>query len=145
MRIGLIAGNGTFPFLVLDAARAQGYEVVVVAIKEETSPDIEVVRRGFGPLAVAGRTLQADRDVPARGCAPRRHGWSSQAQTNFFHHPAGLAAGQTVALTYHAQHRRLLDAVAGVLADEGITLESSTGLLEPLLVKSEACSRTHAD
>ncbi|MGC1475390.1 MAG: LpxI family protein, partial [Terriglobales bacterium] len=27
-RLGLIAGNGTFPFLVLDAARAQGFEVV---------------------------------------------------------------------------------------------------------------------
>ncbi len=41
MRIGLIAGNGKFPFLVLDAARAQGYEVVVVAIKEEAFPEIE--------------------------------------------------------------------------------------------------------
>ena len=33
-KLGLIAGNGKFPFLVLDAARAQGYEVVVAAIKE---------------------------------------------------------------------------------------------------------------
>src|SRR5438552_13052568 len=40
-KLGLIAGNGRFPFLVLDAARAQGYEVVVVAIKEETFPEIE--------------------------------------------------------------------------------------------------------
>src|SRR3954465_13509773 len=40
-KIGLIAGNGKFPFLVLDAARAQGYEVVVAAIREETSPEIE--------------------------------------------------------------------------------------------------------
>ena len=39
-RLGLIAGNGKFPFLVLDAARAQGYEVVVAAIKEEASPEI---------------------------------------------------------------------------------------------------------
>src|ERR1700719_4920049 len=41
MRIGLIAGNGTFPLLILDAARAQGFEVVVVAIKEEAFPEIE--------------------------------------------------------------------------------------------------------
>src|SRR5260370_20523883 len=41
MRLGLIAGNGKFPLLVLDAARAQGYEVVVAAIKEEASPEIE--------------------------------------------------------------------------------------------------------
>ena len=30
-RLGLIAGNGTFPFLVLDAARAQGYERIFIA------------------------------------------------------------------------------------------------------------------
>ena len=40
-RIGLIAGNGKFPLLVLDAARAAGYEVVVVAIREEASSEIE--------------------------------------------------------------------------------------------------------
>ena len=40
-RIGLIAGNGKFPLLVLDAARAQGLEVVVAAIKEEAFPEIE--------------------------------------------------------------------------------------------------------
>src|SRR6201993_2370505 len=40
-KIGLIAGNGKFPFLVLDAARAQGYDVIVAAIKEETFPEIE--------------------------------------------------------------------------------------------------------
>src|SRR3979409_1956614 len=41
MKLGLIAGNGSFPLLLLDAARAQGYEVVVAAIREETSPEIE--------------------------------------------------------------------------------------------------------
>src|SRR5271168_1606549 len=40
-KLGLIAGSGKFPFLVLDAARAAGYEVVVIAIKEETFPEIE--------------------------------------------------------------------------------------------------------
>ena len=40
-RIGLIAGNGTFPLLVLDAARAQGFDVIVAAIKEEAFPEIE--------------------------------------------------------------------------------------------------------
>src|SRR5262249_5048029 len=41
MKLGLIAGNGSFPFLVLDAAKSQGFDVVVAAIKEETSPEIE--------------------------------------------------------------------------------------------------------
>src|SRR5258708_12265613 len=40
-KLGLIAGNGNFPLLLLDAARAQGAEVIVAAIKEETSPLIE--------------------------------------------------------------------------------------------------------
>lgn len=42
MKIGLIAGNGRFPFLVLDAARALGYEVTIIALKEEASPEIDL-------------------------------------------------------------------------------------------------------
>ena len=40
-KLGLIAGNGRFPFLLLDAARAQGLVVVVAAIKEETDPEMD--------------------------------------------------------------------------------------------------------
>ena len=40
MRLGLIAGNGRFPFLVLDAARGAGHDVTVIAIKEEAFPDL---------------------------------------------------------------------------------------------------------
>jgi len=39
-KLGLIAGNGRFPFLLLDAARANGLQVVVAAIKEETDPEM---------------------------------------------------------------------------------------------------------
>jgi DUF1009 family protein len=39
-KLGLIAGNGRFPFLLLDAARAHGLQVVVAAIKEETDPEM---------------------------------------------------------------------------------------------------------
>ena len=38
--LGLIAGNGRFPFLVLDAARRAGHSVTVVALKEETFPEL---------------------------------------------------------------------------------------------------------
>ena len=41
MKLGLIAGNGRFPFLLLDAARAQGLAVAVAAIREETDPEID--------------------------------------------------------------------------------------------------------
>ena len=40
MRLGLIAGNGRFPFLVLDAARGAGHDVTVIALKEEAFPDL---------------------------------------------------------------------------------------------------------
>jgi DUF1009 family protein len=52
MKLGLIAGNGRFPFLLLDAARAEGLTVVVAAIREETEH--------LGQLAFAGRTVEAD-------------------------------------------------------------------------------------
>src|SRR5271156_3762440 len=38
---GLIAGNGRFPFLVLEGARSQGIEMAVLAIREEASPELE--------------------------------------------------------------------------------------------------------
>ena len=41
MKIGLIAGNGRFPFLVLDAARALGYDITIIGIKEEASKELE--------------------------------------------------------------------------------------------------------
>src|SRR5437763_337369 len=50
MRLGLIAGNGRFPFLVLDAARGAGHDVTVIAIKEEAFPDLEQAA-GLSPRA----------------------------------------------------------------------------------------------
>ena len=44
-RIGLIAGNGRFPFLVLQGARSLGYDVTIVAIKEEAFPELESAAR----------------------------------------------------------------------------------------------------
>ena len=43
MRYGLIAGNGRFPFLVLEGARRAGAELSVAAIREETDPEIEKI------------------------------------------------------------------------------------------------------
>ena len=60
-KIGLIAGNGSFPLLVLDAARARGLDVVVAAIREETFPEIE--QHGATCLALdAGKCLLLDGD-----------------------------------------------------------------------------------
>ena len=52
MRLGLIAGNGRFPFLVLEAARASGHDVTVIAIKEEAFPDLADAAASGRPAAV---------------------------------------------------------------------------------------------
>ena len=48
MHVGLIAGNGRFPFLVLDAARAQGHTVTIVAAREEAFPELTAAAERHG-------------------------------------------------------------------------------------------------
>jgi DUF1009 family protein len=135
-RIGLIAGNGKFPFLVLDAARAQGYDVVVAAIKEETFPEIEshgaaaVHWLSLGELSKLIETFQQAgvRRAIMAGQVKHKQIFSSIR-------PDWKLAKLLLSLTTRNTDS-LLGAIAKVLSDEGITLESSTWLLEPLLVKS---------
>ena len=134
-KLGLIAGNGKFPFLVLDAARAQGYEVVVAAIKEETFPEIErlgasaVHWLSLGELSKLIETFQAAGVHRAVMAGQVRH---KQIFSSI--RPDWRLAKLLLSLTTRSTDS-LLGAVAKVLADEGITLENSTALLEPLLVK----------
>ena len=66
MKLGLIAGNGRFPFLVLDAARAQGYQVTVVAVKEEAFPALaEAARASRVPTCTGCRSGSS---APASSC-----------------------------------------------------------------------------
>ena len=134
-RLGLIAGNGKFPFLVLDAARAQGYEVVVVAIQDETFPEIEshsavaVHWLSLGELSKLIETFQHEGVRRAIMAGQVRH---KQIFSSI--RPDWRLAKLLLALTTRNTDS-LLGAIAKVLADEGITLENSTWLLEPLLVK----------
>jgi UDP-2,3-diacylglucosamine hydrolase len=135
-RIGLIAGNGTFPLLVLDAARARGFEVVVAAIKEEASPEIEshgaasVHWVSLGELSKLIETFKREGVRRAIMAGQVKHKQIFSAIR-----PDWRLAKLLLSLTTRNTDS-LLGAVAKVLAEEGITLESSTGLLEPLLVKS---------
>ena len=135
-KLGLIAGNGKFPFLVLDAARAQGYEVVVAAIKEETFPDI--ASRGaaavhwlsLGELSKLIDTFKQEgvhRAIMAGQVKHKQIFSSIRPDWRLAKLLLTMATRNTDAL---------LGGVAKILADEGITLESSTWLLEPLLVKT---------
>jgi hypothetical protein len=135
-KLGLIAGNGKFPFLVLDAARAQGYEVVVAAIKEEAFPEIEsygavsVHWLSLGELSKLIETFQRAGVRRAVMAGQVRH---KQIFSSI--RPDWRLAKLLLSLTTRNTDS-LLGAIAKVLAAEGITLENSTWLLEPLLVKT---------
>ena len=135
-RIGLIAGNGRFPFLVLEAARAQGYDVVVAAIREETFPEIAshgaaaVHWLSLGELSKLIETFQREGVRRAIMAGQVRH---KQIFSSI--RPDWRLAKLLLSLTTRNTDS-LLGAIAKVLADEGIVLENSTWLLEPLLVKA---------
>jgi len=133
-RLGLIAGNGRFPFLVLDAARAEGYEVIVAAIKEEAFPEIEsrgaaVHWLSLGELSKLIETFKREGVQRAIMAGQVKH---KQIFSSI--RPDWRLAKLLLSLGTRNTDS-LLGAIAKVLADEGIILENSTSLLEPLLAK----------
>jgi DUF1009 family protein len=135
-KLGLIAGNGRFPFLVLEAARAQGFEVVVAAIKEETFPEID----SHGAASVHWLSLG---ELSKLIETFKREGVTNAVMAGQVKHKQIFSSirpdWQLAKLLLNLRTRNtdaLLGAVAKVLGDEGITLENSTGLLEPLLAKA---------
>ena len=140
-RLGLIAGNGRFPFLVLDAARAQGYDVVVAAIKEEAFAEIETKGAAsvhwvsLGELSKLIDTFKAEGVTRAVMAGQVKHKQIFSAIR-----PDWRLAKLLLSLGTRNTDS-LLGAVAKVLADEGIMLENSTALLEPLLAKTGVLSK----
>ncbi len=137
--LGLIAGNGQFPFLLLDAARARNLRVVVAAIKEETDPamniraqqdrDITVHWLSLGDLSRLIETFQREGVTEAVMAGQVRH---KQIFSSI--RPDWRLAKLLLNLRTRSTDM-LLGAVAKVLEDEGIHLISSTAYLEPLLAK----------
>jgi DUF1009 family protein len=137
MKLGLIAGNGRFPFLLLDAARAQGLAVVVAAIREET--DAEIDRRAaeddritvywlsLGELSRLIETFRKEGVQKAVMAGQVKH-----KQIFSCIRPDWRLAKLLLNLRTRSTDM-LLGAVAKVLGDEGIELISSTAFLEPLL------------
>jgi UDP-2,3-diacylglucosamine hydrolase len=134
-KLGLIAGNGRFPFLVLDAARAQGYEVVVAAIKEEAFPEIgsrgasSVYWLSLGELSKLIDILHREGITRAVMAGQVKH------KQIFSSIRPDWRLGKLLFSLKTRNSDALLGAVAKVLGDEGIVLENSTALLEPLLAK----------
>lgn len=139
MRVGLIAGNGRFPFLVLEAARSLGHDVTVVAIREETDPGMETVaasgRRAdfhwvsLGQLGRCIAILKEANIVQALMAGQVKHNklFSVVPDITLLSVIRRLATRNTDALIL---------AVADVLKENGIELVDSTTFLEPLLART---------
>ena len=145
MRIGLIAGNGRFPFLVLDAARAQGHDVTIVAAQEEAFPELNeaAVRHGssihwvsLGQLSTCIKLLKQEGVTHAVMAGQVKH-------TKIF---SGGIVPDMLFLSVLARLASrntdgLIGAVANVLRERGIELMDSTALLRPLLAAPGVLTR----
>jgi DUF1009 family protein len=134
-KLGLIAGNGKFPFLILDAAKAKGLEVVIAAIKEETFPEIQsrgataVHWLSLGELSKLIDTFKREGVHQAIMAGQVKHKQIFSAIR-----PDWRLAKLLLSLGTRNTDS-LIGAVAKVLEDEGITLLNSTSFLEPLLAQ----------
>jgi len=139
MKLGLIAGNGRFPFLLLDAARAQGLAVVVAAIREETDPEIDLRAAADNRITVYWLSLgELSRLIDTF----RKEGVSKAVMAGQVKHKQIFSSirpdWRLAKLLLNLRSRNtdmLLGAVAKVLGDEGIELIGSTAFLEPLLAQ----------
>ena len=140
MKLGLIAGNGRFPFLVLDAAVAQGHDVTIVAAKVETFPELnEAAARtksaihwiSLGQLGTLVKLLQQAGVTQAVMAGQVKH-------AKIF--SAGLLPDATLLMVLAKLRWRntdgIIGAVAGLLRDHGIELIDSTAFLTPLLARA---------
>lgn len=137
---GLIAGNGRFPFLVLEAARSMGVPMVVAAIKEEASPEIDQTGAEvhwlslgqLGKLIKLFRQREISRAIMAGQVKHKQIFSSIVPDLHLVKLLAGLARKNTDSL---------IGAVVDYLAGQGITLVDSTAFLQPLLAEKGTMTR----
>ncbi|HXR34087.1 MAG TPA: UDP-2,3-diacylglucosamine diphosphatase LpxI [Verrucomicrobiae bacterium] len=137
---GLIAGNGRFPFLVLEGARSQGIEMAVLALKEEASPELaQVAKRvhwvSLGELSKAIELLQSEGVTRAVMAGQVKHNKIFSAIR-----PDWKLAKLLISLP-RKNTDSLIGAVAKVLEEEGIQLVDSTLFLKPLLPDAGVLTR----
>ena len=143
-RIGLIAGNGRFPFLALQGARSLGHDVTVVAVKEEAFPELEGAAREAGAdlhwvsLGHLGKCIKV-----LKAAGVRQAVMAGQVKhAKIF---SGIVPDLTLLSVLTKLRARntdaLISAVADVLRDQGIELLDSTAFLSPLLAKPGTLSR----
>jgi DUF1009 family protein len=137
---GLIAGNGRFPFLVLEGARSQGIEMAVIALKEETSPELEKIAKrlhwvSLGELSKTIELLKQEGVTQAVMAGQVKHNKIFSA----------IRPDWKLAKLLFSLPRKntdsLIGAVARVLEDEGIRLVDSTLFLKPLVADAGVLTR----
>jgi UDP-2,3-diacylglucosamine hydrolase len=141
MKYGLIAGNGRFPTMVLEGARARGVEMVVAAIKEETSPEIEKLAArvewiGVGQLGRMLNFFKREKVTHAIMAGQVKH-----HQIFRLNALPDLRMIKMLARLATRNTDSLLGAVADELAGEGITLVDSTAFLEKYLAVAGSLSK----
>lgn len=143
MKLGLIAGNGHFPFLVLDAARALGHDVTIVAVREEAWPDLgDAASRAnaaihwisLGHLGACLKVLGEAGVSHAVMAGQVKH-------TKIFEVIPDLTMLSVLTRLRARNTDALIAAVADVMQQRGIHLLDSTELLKPLLAKPGTLGR----
>lgn len=137
MRLGLIAGNGRFPFLVLDAARSLGYAVTIVAMQEEADADLEAAAASGDASCVVHRVSigHLGRFLDLLGEAGVTHAvMAGQVKhTKIFSLRPDVTLMKVLTRLRSRNTDALIGAVADVMRERGIELIDSTTLLQPLL------------
>jgi DUF1009 family protein len=140
MKIGLIAGNGRFPFLVLDAARSLGYDVTIIAIKEEASKEIEEAAAHDPKAAVhwisigqLGAFLKILKDA---GLTQAVMAGQVKHIKIFGGFVPDLTAMSLMGRLKGMNTDALIAAVADLMSENGVELINSTAFLKPLLAGS---------
>jgi hypothetical protein len=137
---GLIAGNGRFPFLVLEGARSQGIEMSVIAIKEEADPELAGLaqRLHWVSLGELSRTIDL----------LHQEGVTQAVMAGQVKHSKIFSAirpdWKLTKLLFALPKKNtdsLIGAVAKVLEEEGIRLVDSTVFLKPLLPEAGVLTR----
>ena len=147
-RIGIIAGNGRFPFLVLQGARSLGHEVTLVAVKEEASAELEQAARdanaGYHSISL-GHLGKCIKILKAAGVSEA----VMAGQVKHVQIFGGVVPDLTLLSVLTKLRSRntdaLISAVAEVMRGQGIELLDSTAFLAPLLAREGVLTDRHPD
>jgi len=139
VKLGLLAGNGRFPFLVLEAARSLGHDITIIAVKEEADADLEAAAATPAPVPIhrvslghLGTCLQLLQDAGVTHAVMA----GQVKHTKIFGVMPDLTFMSLLTKLTSRNTDAIIGAVATVMRDRGIELIDSTALLTPLLAEA---------